>query len=278
MRTRIYTKLILLIFTLQLIISAQDIKIKVGEVKDSRTTGEFFAGLEIELKFFGDDLDNAKSMRCIITKAIDETERNLIKEEEEPQFTDADKDNPGRMDITIKLKNPSRKSLTVKELAGEVEMYIPKNDPNAIVTLKNFTSQPGKSVVHNGLKENNIKLSILTTDQYESIKKKQKSEADTSGILGQMVSALSNLFGGFSEPGKNSIILQLTDPEARIINFDFMDQSGKIINSQGSTSSGDIHVYDFEKLMPKNAQLKLYLKTSSSIKKVPFILKDIDLP
>jgi hypothetical protein len=96
--------------------------------------------------------------------------------------------------------------------------------------------------------------------------------------MGQMVTALSNLFGGFSEPGKNSIILQISDPESRILNFTFIDQSGKEINSQGSTSSSDIKIFDFEKPMPKNAQLKLFLKTQASIKKVPFTLTDIDLP
>jgi hypothetical protein len=257
--------------------NAQDIKINVGDVKDSRTTGQFFAGLEIDLQFLGDALEDVKSMQCTINKAVDDTGRDLIKEEESVQTTEINKDNPGRADFTIKLKNPSRRAMTIKELSGEVEMYIPKNDPNAIVTIKNFTSQPGKSLVNKGLNENNIKVSVLTTDQYESVKEKQKAEADTS-ILGQMVSSLANFFGGFSSPGKNSIILELIDPESRIINIEFVDQHGKVIDTQGSSSNGDIHVYDFEKSMPKNAQLKLYLKTRLAIKNMPFNLKDIDLP
>jgi hypothetical protein len=257
--------------------NAQDIKINVGDVKDSRTTGQFFAGLEIDLQFLGDALEDVKSIQCTINKAVDDTGRDLIKEEESVQTTEINKDNPGRADFTIKLKNPSRRAMTIKELSGEVEMYIPKNDPNAIVTIKNFTSQPGKSLVNKGLNENNIKVSVLTTDQYESVKEKQKAEADTS-ILGQMVSSLANFFGGFSSPGKNSIILELIDPESRIINIEFVDQHGKVIDTQGSSSNGDIHVYDFEKSMPKNAQLKLYLKTRLAIKNMPFNLKDIDLP
>jgi hypothetical protein len=267
--------LLLLLFFLN--INAQDIKIKIGDIKDSRTTGQFFAGLEIDLQFLGDALEDVKSMQCTINKAVDDTERDLIKSEETVQFTEINKDNPGRADFTIKLKNPSRRAMTVKELSGEVEMYIPKNDPKAIVTIKNFTSQPGKPLNNKGLNENNIKVSVLTTDQYESIKEKQKAETDSS-MLGQMVSALSNLFGGFSSPGKNSIILELIDPESRIINVEFVDKEGNIINTQGSSSSENIHVYDFDKPMPKNAQLKLYLKTDLAIKKMPFTLKDIDLP
>jgi hypothetical protein len=259
-------------------VSAQDLRVNIGDVKDSRTTGEFFAGLEIQLQFLSDILDNTESMRCIIKNAVDDTGRNLIKENEDNQFTDVNKDNPGRADFTVNLKNPSRNAKTVKELSGEIELYIPKNDPNATVTLKNFTAQPGKPVSHNGLKANNISLSILTTDQYESFKKKQKSQIDTSGLMGQMVNALSNLFGGFSEPGKNSIIFQVHDPEARILNYNFFDQSGKIIESNGSTSSEDIKIIDFENPLPKNAQLKLFLKTDSSIKIIPFNLTDIYLP
>lgn len=271
------TSLSVLLLSFFLNTNAQDIKINVGDVKDSRTTGQFFAGLEIDLQFLGDALEDVKSMQCIINKAVDDTERDLLKPEEAVQFTEINKDNPGRADFTIKLKNPSRRAMTIKELSGDVEMYIPRNDPNAIVTIKNFTSQPGKPLLNKGLNENNIKVSVLTTDQYESIKEKQKAEADTS-MLGQMVSALSNFFGGFSSPGKNSIILELIDPESRIINVEFVDQSGRIINTQGSSSMENIHIYDFEKSMPKNAQLKLYLKTNKAVKYMPFTLKDIDLP
>ncbi|MCX6151919.1 MAG: hypothetical protein NTX22_15445 [Ignavibacteriales bacterium] len=276
---RITVKILLMLLITFMNLNAQDIKISVGDVKDSRTTGEFFAGLEVDLKIFGDVLENAKSMRCTILKAVDEMDRDLVKEEERTlNFSDLDKDSPDRADLTLKLKNPSRKAMTIKEIAGEVELYIPKNDPNAIVTIKNFTSQSGKPISNPGLKASNIELSILTTTQYEQLKKKQEQATDTADVMGQMVKALAGLFGGMSEPGQNSIILQLKDPDAMIINVEFLDQKGKEISSQGSMNSEDIQVYDFEKAMPKNAQIQLNIMTSQAIKKIPFTLKDIMLP
>ena len=68
---------------------AADVRVQVGDVKDSRTTGKFFANLEIELKLMGDDLDGAKGLRCTVTKAVDDTGRNLLKEErEKSSFSD----------------------------------------------------------------------------------------------------------------------------------------------------------------------------------------------
>src|SRR6202008_13065 len=54
-----------------------------GEIKDSRTTGSFFAGMEVELKLVGDVLVDAKGMRLNVDTAVDDTGRNLIGEKTE---------------------------------------------------------------------------------------------------------------------------------------------------------------------------------------------------
>ena len=42
---------------------AADIRISVGEVKDSRTTGQFFSELELKLKLTGDDVPAIRGVK-----------------------------------------------------------------------------------------------------------------------------------------------------------------------------------------------------------------------
>jgi len=274
----LFIPLIILLLTFN-ILNAQEVKVKVGEVKDSRTTGEFFAGLEVELKFIGDILVKAQSIKCTLNNAVDETDRDLIKEEERvSEFTDINQDSPGRADITVKLKNPSRRSMTVKEISGEVEIFSPKNDANSIVIIKDFTVQSGKELNSPGLKSSGIHISVLTADQYREISEKKKSGIDTSGLMGQMINALASMFGDMSGTNPNSVILKVVDTDTKIISVEFLDQSGNKIPHWGKMNMDDIVIYDFENKLPDNSQLKLYLKTDKSLKVIPFVIKDIDLP
>jgi hypothetical protein len=107
--------LVLCLLSLSVSLPAQDVQTRLGDVKDSRTTGRFFAGLEIELKLTGDVLEDAKSMRVTVQTAADDTGRNLI----DPEKTREDFDTIGsfgpKNTMTLKLKNPARKAVTVKD-------------------------------------------------------------------------------------------------------------------------------------------------------------------
>ena len=58
--------------------SGQDLRVSAGTIEDRRTTGKFFGGLEIELKLTGDDLADARAARVKLTKAQDESGRDLL--------------------------------------------------------------------------------------------------------------------------------------------------------------------------------------------------------
>ena len=45
---------------------AADVNVSVSEVKDSRTTGQFFAGLEIKFKIMGDALSDARGVKLAV--------------------------------------------------------------------------------------------------------------------------------------------------------------------------------------------------------------------
>ena len=262
---------------------AADVRVQVGDVKDTRTTGEFFANLEIELKLMGDDIDGAKGLRCKVSKAIDDTGRNLINEEkDENDFSDIDNDNPNRAQVTIQLKNPSRKAATVKDISGEIEIFKPDNDPTSMIIVTNLAGRPKISVSHPSLTTAQIQMIVLSKEQYDKDAKAEEKASEPNVGMEQMGEEIgktfAGMFGGIAGGSKNSVIMRIKDPQAKLINVEFLDASGKVIRSEGSMTMGDIRSYDFSEPLPQGSKLRIYVATQKSVIKTPLVLKDLALP
>ncbi|MEW6001156.1 MAG: hypothetical protein AB1638_00675 [Nitrospirota bacterium] len=261
-----------------------DMRVSVSEVKDTRTTGQF-SQMELKLKVMGDIISDAKGVKLKITKALDDTDRNLLKEEgDKTDFTLPDEHNIGQAEVEAKLKNPARRAAVIKELLGEITVFVPKTDPNATANINNFMNAAGKPLNNAALKAAQVEIAVLTKSQYNEIKEKKKQEVkEKEGSLVEefgeaIVQALSSLFGGMMEIGENSVILSIKDTESKVAAIEFMDKSGKRITSNSTMRMGDIWVFDFEKPMPQDAQLAIFIITPKSVIKSPFKLTDIALP
>ena len=279
MKRLIMTALICIIPTY---VYAGETMVTVGEVKDTRGTG-YFSGLELKLKVLGDTVSEAKGVKVKITRAVDDTGRELLKDEERSaDFTKPDEQGTGQAEVTVKLKNPARKATVVKELSGEAIIFAPKKDPKAIANIKDFMSGSEKHLKHPALKASKVEVSVLTKKQYEEIKEKEKKEAkEKGGEMGELgealVKAFGALFGSMMEIGENSVILSIADPESKVVDMEFME-NGKRVRNTSSMRMGDVRVYEFENPMPQDAQMVIYLLTPKSLIKAPFTLTDIALP
>lgn len=89
---------------------AADVCVMVGNVTDKRTTGQFFAECEIELRIIGDSVAESLGVRAArIRSAVDDTGRDLKKGDEEKPSSDAvGKEPKGGVEKTVSLKNPAR--------------------------------------------------------------------------------------------------------------------------------------------------------------------------
>jgi len=272
---------------------ATDVRIQLGDVKDSRTTGMFFAKLEIELKLMGDDLDGAKGLRCTVTNAVDDTGRNLLKEAKKDwRCSEIYDNNPNQAVVRVELKNPSRKAATVKELSGVIDVFRPSKDPASIVMVKNVVGTPKIAVSHPSLSAAQIQMTVLSKAQYDADVEAEKkaAEAKTKGettsasakignaMADGMGKALAGMFGGGMMGGKNSVIMRINDPQSKLVKVEFLDADGKAIRGNGRSWSGDIHCYDFSEPLPQGAQLRINVATPKSMVKVPLMLKEIFLP
>lgn len=265
---------------------ASDLNVSVSEVRDSRTTGQFFAGLEMKFKIMGDALLDAKGVKLTVAKATDDTGRDLIKKDDSGgrDFTKPDENRAGQVVIEAKLKNPSRKASMVKEVSGEVNVFSPGRDPNAVASIPNFTAQAGRKIESNALKASKVELGIMTKKEFDAFKEQQKKEVKAKEgeiikELGEaMAKALGALFGSMMEVTENSVILNIADPDSKIVDIEFTDASGGQLRSGSSMRTGDIRVFEFEKPMTRDAKLTVYLSTTKALWKAPFKLNDIALP
>ena len=164
------------------------IDVQLGDIKDSRATGQFFNGMEVELKLVGDEMADAKAIRTKLAVAVDSTGRELLDPNKiEKDFQALDRFG-GMSDnkVTLKLNNPARKAESMKELKGTIELFVPKNDPQATISLKGFKSISGKPIDAPALKAAGIELTLLTAAQAAG-QQKQDTEKKIAEIAAGLI-------------------------------------------------------------------------------------------
>ena len=267
---------------------AQDVRVSPGTIEDRRTTGKFFAGLEVELKLTGDDIADAKSARLLVQKAVDESGRDLLAENKsEPDFQTFNDS------LKASLKNPARGASTLKEVSGRIELFVPSRDPSSTVTIDRVTSRMDKAVDSAALKAQKISMRVVSPKAHRAAAKKREAELDAEMAKhkeemkkeagdDKTAEALMALVKGFSgmmnEVGDNDLILEFSDEQKRILDISVVDSKGEPISSNGSMSSGGLKIINFSQKLPPDAKLKVLLQTRKSIVSAPFSLTNVPLP
>jgi len=262
------------------------LRIQPGDVEDKRTTGDsFFGGLEVKLKLLGDDLADAQSIRTVVKTAVDDTGRDLVDAKKEKGEFEKIRSSGQSTTVTLRLKNPARKATAIKELSGETELFVPKNDPDSIVKVEDFQKSGGSPIVSPALAAAGIEVTTYNKDQIDAAKaKKEKEKKDKKDPNANLNDAMAEAFGGIfgMRGGPNDITLQIKDPNKKLVDIEFQDANGKTIETNGSSSWGDgdkeMKTCDFRSALPAGTRLVIYLSTPKSMVSTPFSLKDVFLP
>lgn len=258
--------------------TAYAIQPQVGDISDNRTTGQFFRGMEIELKLVGDDLSDIAGIRTKITSAVDETGKSIVDNEKSSEEFEQLGKFGSNNSVKIKLSNPARKASTVKQLAGTLELYMPNKDPESTIALP--LAQGGKPATAPALVSNGIELTVMTKAQYDAKRKQEEEEAKkkalAQGMPESMLEAFGGMFGG--SDNENSIYINLKDPKSKIIGFKLIDEAGKEIDGNGSMSSGDTRTLYFSNKIPEKAALQVQVATNKAVSSVPFDFQNVALP
>jgi hypothetical protein len=269
--------------------AGQGVRVSTGTIEDRRTTGRFFAGLEIELKLTGDDVADAKSARIILKKAVDETGRDILPE----QKPDEDFLSVGSSPLKLALKNPARGAAAVKEIAGEVQLFVPSRDPAAVVTVDRVVTRMDRSVDSPALKAQKIALRVVSPKAHraaakerdaefekemEKHKDEMKKEAGDDKTAEALIALVKGFSGMMNEVGENDLILEIEDEQKKLLDVSVVGPKGETIDTRGSMSSGSLRILQFGEKLPADAKLKLLLQTRKSIVSSPFTLANVPLP
>ena len=261
---------------------AIDVRVSVTEVSDRRSTGQFFNNLEVKLKLTGDDAAEIRGIKTSITAAVDDTRRNLLSSEKSGSGFETIGESGAGPAMTLTLKNPARKATVIKELSGELQLFMPGRDPAATVLVKDIKRSVGKPIANPVLEKAGITVIVLTKKEYDQIRKEEEQKAkDTAGKQGldqALLKAFEGLLGSFFDVGEHDLILKISDPTAKLIELEVLDGKGARISGQGSMKTGDLRILNYAEALPADAQLRLFLNTQKSVLSLPLKLVDIALP
>ena len=256
--------------------------VSAGDVTDRRRNDSIFSGLEIELKLTGEPAAGVRGARATVEKAVDDTGRSLLKEKaEKADFTKSSGDEAPA--LKLELRNPARRAGKVREVTGQVELFVPERDPTAQARVPRFAAQMDRPIAAPALKAAGAQVTVVSRKTYEAEKKKEaerkKKEAEGAGIAGAMVNAFAGLFEGlFGDIGENDVLVRVEDKGQKVFSVDVIDAAGKPVDGMGSMKVGDFWILKFLAPVPADAGLRIYVMTPKAMVTERFTLKDVALP
>lgn len=247
------------------------VTVAVGEISDKRTTGKFFAGLEIDLKLTGPELATAKGIRTVVTAATDDAGNPLKNkdnrfsadgfEELQKAFGGGFGEKKGdEFQVKLEFANPARAAKAIKSVTGSIELLLPQQDPASVITAS-VAKDAGKPLDNAALKAAGVEIKLL---------KPEPGAKKPAGL-------------SFSPSlGENDLGYEIKDPKKKVASVEFFTAAGKKLETQGRMSSGfndsKTVSISFKEKPPVDSVAKIYIVTEKSVLTVPLNLKDIVLP
>jgi hypothetical protein len=277
--------------------AAPKVQVAVESLLDRRTTSDFpHPSLSLTLALRGDDALAVRSARPKITRAVDDTGRDLANPPNAMTYGQdgwQEARGEGAMTPRVELASPVRKAKSLASVEGVLETYLPSRDPAATVKIDKVASRKDKPLALPALTAHGIRLSVLSKEGLEREKKaaeaRQKAKGDKKakppkkdGVEGMaeamadvLVSTIQSLF---QNVGENDLILKVNDPGKKIFSFDLAAPDGTAIQSYGVTDVEGYRVVRMLEPIPPAASLQVRLKTPKSFGEVPFAFQDVKLP
>lgn len=278
---------------------AQSIKIVPGSVEDTRASTASFGGLSIELKLSGDGVPDVKGLRWSLKSAKDDQGTALFKPDPKAKAMDFEEFSIDRRPgPKMRLSNPARGASSV-EVRGEVEIFVPKKDPNATQKIAAFQSRLDKPIANPTLKSAKVEITPLSPAGWKSRaankkpptkeeiiaegKRRGASDKEIEEMVGMLglIAALGSLGAG-EEPGETSVLFEVKDSEGKVLGLDVAGSDGSELHASSRSSSGGGETkmvkIDLSEKAPADAVLVVTLRTSKSVITIPLSWKEVPLP
>lgn len=267
---------------------ATPVEVKVQQVNDRRTSGSF-SRLTIDLELPKILSSEVAASRVLIAAATDDSGQSLIDPEAgEPElelnFRRAVDDKAPPATISVALKNPARAAMSVKEVRGEVELYMPGKDPNSVAEIARFVSFSGKPLAHKALKANGVEIALLSKPQIEAERKRiadaKRKEYKADGwedgeSLDQTIASVLETALPVEE---SDLLLRIKDPSQRIQELAYVDAAGEVKRISTREEEGLTWLSTWGEKPQGDWKLRISMKTPKNMVRHSFAVKDVPLP
>ncbi|MFN7987663.1 MAG: hypothetical protein U0529_09335 [Thermoanaerobaculia bacterium] len=264
----------------------------ITALQDRRSSGSF-ARFTLGMELPDVPAPEAKAARVVVTKAVDDLGTNLVPEgaanarlepTQRGQLGPSDgKPSPPTI-VFAEMKNPPRKAKVLKEVAGEIELFVPSRDPNGEASLPRFLELAGQPVAHAALKANGVELEILSKAQLAAERKKAEDAARAKLRKNGVTDAesLKEMVEGelysFPKGEEGEVVLRVKDPKKAIQEIQAADAAGNPVFSGKSESAG-LTTLSFWNEKPKpDWTLKVRMQSARSLVRYTFSFRDLPLP
>lgn len=261
--------------------------LKVTQVNDRRGK---FSGLTVTLELPSVKSSDVAASRVLLKSAVDDLGTNLLGSTEEPsldqnmrrKFEHGDTASP--MIVSFDMKNPPRSAKALKDIRGDIELYIPSRDSNSVVTIPKFMSQSGRSISDRALKANGVELTLVSPEQFAATKKaaldKYRAEEKAKGLDGDDLDQAVKNYAEYDylNPEENDVLAKLYDPNKRLQSITYVDATGDEKMVRMSEKNGVTVLSTWSGKPAADWTMRINLKTPKTLVRVPLALTNVPLP
>ncbi len=274
--------LTLLLF-LKISLTAQEISI--SKIEEVRSDFENVLGniCKIELKITGDSLKKYTDIRLNqIIKALDDQNQDLIKQSTWGNKYSKISENGI---IEIELRKSAREAKKIKELEGNIALFMPSFETNSEVHVPHYKSFTNRNLLAPKLpfklyyitRSSLIKLKSETKLNQNDIIKNLYGEATK---LSKILNMLFNDFEIFGDEKREIVLLRDGNENdiEKLIDVYFLDENNNKIEKNGFYSGGPLITYTFANDISPLYTMVIKVETAESMKIIPFKFENINLP
>lgn len=278
-----------------------DFEIKLGTIEEVRNPKKP-DGLHIEVQLSGTLLNEMVSYRPIVRKAVDDTGASLT-HDGDADFTSvkAIRAELGSTPVylpTIKLRSSARAARTLKELSGNIEFIVPRNDPASVVTF-NPVKEDGNPIVSKTLEAAGVTVTPWMRNKYIAMRTAAMPKESTRPnpkdwtVPPAVAEVLGERFKKFNERekdaerfpleiGQKSVAIDFKDPARKIATIRLMASTGEAIRPSATRTvvieGRGMWIYDLVQIPHDGLRVEIVIATSKSIVIEAFSFTDIPLP
>jgi hypothetical protein len=262
----------------------------VTQVNDRR--GKSFSHLMIVVAMPSIKTSDVAASRVLLTSAVDDIGTNLLSSEKQAdletntlqKFGGDPGEPPRSMTVSFEMSNPPRSAKVVKEVRGDIELYMPSRDSNSTATIQKFMTKGGKPVSDRALKSNGVDLAIISKDQFEAMRKaamdKYRAEKKAGGLDGDDLDQSVKDFAEYEylKPDEGDVLVKLSDPNKRIQSIAYVTATGEQKQLRASEKNGITVLSMYGEKPADDWSMRVSLMTPKTLVRVPLVLTNVPLP